>query len=265
MAATAGRRGGVTRRERLVPCCFVYSRCMATCAVACTLAAPTASGDPDVEPVTDAPAVEAAAAPPPDAAAAPGIENLVESSPPATTKSPDGWTLNVSAKDETQMVIQPLTTAISTREYEVGGLFNASMTGPAEDEPPQGTLEVGYQIGCGIDMSTSNGVVMSGSLGFTPGLGLGGLGGGAGITGIPTVLSPLSGTLAVALKPGIINVIPVTKKQFEGAEPWVQITGFRIKIDGCVGESFIRSYAFLTRSTKVSDAIVGYYGVTKKV
>lgn len=238
---------------------------LATCVVACTLIAPLASADPQAEPIADAASPEAAAAPRPEAAAAPGIENLVESSPPATTKSPDGWTLNVSAKDETQMVIQPLTTAISTREYEVGGLFNASMTGPAEDEPPQGTLEVGYQIGCGIDMSTSNGVVMSGSLGFTPGLGLGGLGGGAGITGIPTALSPISGSLAVALKPGIINVIPVTKKQFEGAQPWVQITGFRIKIDGCVGESFIRSYAFLTRSTKVSDAIVGYYGVTKKV
>ncbi len=238
---------------------------LATCVVACTLIAPLASADPQAEPIADAASPEAAAAPRPEAAAAPGIESLVESSPPATTKSPDGWTLNVSAKDETQMVIQPLTTAISTREYEVGGLFNASMTGPAEDEPPQGTLEVGYQIGCGIDMSTSNGVVMSGSLGFTPGLGLGGLGGGAGITGIPTALSPISGSLAVALKPGIINVIPVTKKQFEGAQPWVQITGFRIKIDGCVGESFIRSYAFLTRSTKVSDAIVGYYGVTKKV
>ena len=171
----------------------------------------------------------------------------------------------MSAKDETQVVIAPLTTAISTREYEVGGLFNGSMTGPEEEAPPQGTLEVGYQIGCGIDMSTSNGVVMGGSLGFTPGFGIGGLGGGAGITGIPTFLSPISGSLAVALKPGIINVVPVTKKQFEGAEPWVQITGFRIKIDGCVGESFIRSYAFLTRSTNVSDAIVGYYGVTKKV
>ena len=265
MATTAGeaRRGHASRKA--CPVLFRILTLLATCAVACTLAVPTASGDPEVDSVTDAPTVEAAAAPLPDAAAAPGIENLVESSPPATTKSPDGWTLNVSAKDETQMVIPPLTTAISTREYEVGGLFNGSMTGPAEDEPPQGTLEVGYQIGCGIDMSTSNGVVMSGSLGLTPGFGLGGLGGGAGITGIPTLLSPIGGTLAVALKPGIINVIPVTKKDFEGAEPWVQITGFRIKIDGCVGESFIRSYAFLTRSTKVSDAIVGYYGVTKKV
>jgi hypothetical protein len=32
-----------------------------------------------------------------------------------------------------------------------------------------------------------------------------------------------------------------------------------------VGQSFIRSYAFLTRSTKVSDAILAYYGVTKVV
>ena len=234
---------------------------LATCAVASALMAPSASADPEVEPVVEA----AETAPAPEGV--PPVEgpvDLVESSPPATTKSPDGWTLTVSAKDETQRVIQPLTTAISTREYEVGGVFNAKMEGPDEADPPEGTFEVGYQIGCGIDMSTSNGVVMSGSLGFSPGLGLGGLG-TAAITGIPTGIAPISGSLAVALKPGIINVIPVTKKDFEGAEPWVQITGFRVKIDGCVGESFIRSYAFLTRSTKVSDAIIGYYGVTKKV
>jgi MspA len=236
---------------------------LATLALACVLIAPVASADPDVEPVAETAETTPASggAPPPEAVSADG---LVESSPPATTKSPDGWTLTVSAKDETQRVIQPLTTAISTREYEVGGLFNASMTGPEGSDPPEGTLEVGYQIGCGIDMSTSNGVVMSGSLGFTPGLGVPGLGTGV-VTGVPTGLAPISGSLAVALKPGIINVVPVTKKNFEGAGPWVQITGFRIKIDGCVGESFIRSYAFLTRSTKVSDAILGYYGVTKKV
>ncbi len=37
------------------------------------------------------------------------------------------------------------------------------------------------------------------------------------------------------------------------------------RLDGCVGESFIRSYAVLTRSTKVSDAIQAYYAATKKV
>ncbi|MCT7662144.1 MspA family porin [Mycobacterium deserti] len=217
----------------------------------------TAAADPEVvEPVVaEAPAVP----PPPEGAPPPPDPALVPSSPAATTTSPDGWTLTLSARDETQLVIPPLTTAISTREYEVGGIFSASMTGPEEAEPPRGSLEVGYQIGCGIDMSTSNGVTLSGNIGLTPGLVL------AGAGAVPTALTPIGGGLTVALKPGIINTVPVSKKEFEGAEPWVMVDGFRIKIDGCVGESFIRSYAFLTRSTPVSDAVLAWYGVTKKV
>src|SRR5215207_6596476 len=128
---------------------------LATCAVASALMAPSASADPEVEPVVEA----AETAPAPQGVPPEGPVDLVESSPPATTKSPDGWTLTVSAKDETQRVIQPLTTAISSREYEVGGIYSGSLVGPEEGaEGAEGTLEVGYQIGCGIDMSTSNGV-----------------------------------------------------------------------------------------------------------
>jgi hypothetical protein len=208
-------------------------------------------------------AAQAAAAP---ADAAPP-EGAVVSPPPATTTSPDGWTLTVGGKDETQRVIPPLTTAISTREYEVGGVFNASMTGPEEDEPPRGVLEVGYQIGCGIDMSTSNGVSLTGTVGITPSLGFVGV---DVISPFPNGIVPgvggnLGGAVTVGLKPGIINMVPITKKEFKGAEPWVMVRGFRIKIDGCVGESFIRSYAVLTRSTDLSDAVLAYYGETKKV
>ena len=53
--------------------------------------------------------------------------------------------------------------------------------------------------------------------------------------------------MSVGLKPGIINIVPVDKKEFKGPEPWVMITNFHVKIDGCVGESFIRSYVTLTR------------------
>ncbi len=260
----------------------------AACVLAGALTAPKAAADPESDPVvTDAPPpaaapVAAAApvvavapppadAPPPEAAAlaaepAPVDDGRVESTPPATTTSPDGWTLTMSAKDETQQQIPPLTTALSSRSYVVGGTFTGSLTGPEEDEPPHGVLEVGYQIGCGIDMSTSQGVTMAGTVGVGPSLGLGGIDvipGGEGL--IPVLTSPVSGSMAVGLKPGIVNIIPVTKKEFTGAEPWVTITGFQVKIDGCVGESFIRSYAFLTRSTDVSDAILAYYGVTKKV
>lgn len=199
--------------------------------------------------------------------AAPTDDGRVESSPPVSTKTPDGWTLTLSAKDETQRVMAPLTTAISSREYQVGGIFNGSLSGPEGSEPPHGTLEVGYQIGCGIDMSTSNGVTLTGTVGVTPSLGLGGVDIVSPLSEglVPVVLTPVAGGMAIALKPGIINVVPVSKKQFTGSDPWIMVDGFRIKIDGCVGESFIRSYAFLTRSTDQSDAVTGWYGVTKKV
>ena len=85
---------------------------------------PVASAEPAGEPLV-AEAAAAAAPPPP--------EGSVVSPPPATTSGPDGWTLTVGAKDETQRPIPPLTTALSTREYEVGGTFTASMTHPDKD------------------------------------------------------------------------------------------------------------------------------------
>ena len=76
---------------------------------------------------------------------------------------------------------------------------------------------------------------------------------------------PVTGGIAVGLKPGLVNMVPVSKKEYKGADPWVMISGFRVKIDGCVGQSFIRSYAVLTKSTDSSDVVLGYYGTTKIV
>jgi hypothetical protein len=238
---------------------------LTACVLTCVLATPIASAEPEVDPVAaDAPAPEAP--PPPDAA--PVDDGRVESSPPKTTTSPDGWTLTVSARDETQRVVAPLTTAISTREYEVGGIYSGSLVGPAEeDEGAEGTLEVGYQIGCGIDMSTSNGVSLTGTVGLNPSIGLIGT---DIISPLPEGIVPglgnnIGGGVTVGLKPGLINTIPVSKKEFKGDKPWIMVDGFHMKIDGCVGESFVRSYAFLTRSTEMSDAVAAWYGVTKKV
>ena len=162
------------------------------------------------------------------------------------------------------MVIQPLTTAISTREYEVGGLFNASMTGPEEDEPPQGTLEVGYQIGCGIDMSTSNGVVMSGSLGFTPGLGLGGLGccrdNRYPDCSLAPQWVPRGGAEAGHHQRHPGHEEAVRGRGAVGADHRIPHQDRRLRRR--VVHPLVR---VLDQIDEVSDAIVGYYGVTKKV
>jgi hypothetical protein len=251
------------------------------------IAAAPASADPPptdpggVAPVAAAPAPPAAPVPAPPAApwaapapvgpagppppgAAPAVDfGPVAPAPPATMTTTDGAVLTVYGEDESRQPIPALTNAVSTRDYDVDGVFRGSITGSTE--PARGLFEVGYQIGCGIDMGTGPGVLIGGNLGANVAFGLAGAVGifpwdfipNAGITG--------GGIVTVALKPGIVNTIPVTKKQFKGESPRVAINDFRVKIDGCVGESFIRSYAVLARVTDEKDSVLAWYGETTRV
>ena len=201
-------------------------------------ASPAAAG---ADPVTDpggsaerlAAAAEAAAGPPvvTDPGGSAAQDGKIESSPAASTTSPDGWTLSITVKDETQLPVPPLTTALSSREYLVGGTFNATLDG--DGEAPAGEFEVGYEIGCGIAF---------GSISLSA----------------PAVRGPFT----VELDAGEVKAISVAKKKFKGSAPWVSIDNTRIKIDKCSGQSFIRSYATLTKSTDAGDAVLSWYGVT---
>ena len=238
-------------------------------AAAMLASASPAAADPEPAPPDPAVAVVASDAPPaavPPVEAVPPVDDgKVVSSPPATTTAPDGTTLTISAKDETQMTVAPLTTAISSRAYVVGGVFRGSITGV--DETPEGVLQVGYEIGCGIDMSTGGGVLVGGNGGANASLGYFGLDFEGTLADglVPGIGGQLGGSVTVGLKPGIINNVPVTKKRFKGSDPWVSISSFRITIDGCVGESFIRSYVTITRSTDQGESILSWFGTTKAV
>jgi len=216
-----------------------------------------ADTDPDTSPAETVAAPDSAVS---TEAALPTDHGGIPSAEPATTRTPDGWMLTIFSNHETLLPVPPLTTALSSRDYVVGGTFAASLVGPGE---PRGVLEVGYQIGCGIDMSTSNGVTLAGTSGLSPSLGVIAL--PAEPTLLPSVATPVTGAITIGLKPGIINIIPVDKKEFKGAEPWVMISNFHVKIDGCLGQSFIRSYVTLTRQTEQSDAVLSWLGNTKTV
>ncbi|TLH69170.1 MspA protein [Mycolicibacterium aubagnense] len=200
------------------------------------IAAPAAMADPDGPPVDT---------------------GVVASDDPATVTSPDGWVLTVKADNETELPIAPLTTAVSSREYLVGGTFSGTVTGGGKTKLTGGTLEAGYQIGCGIELGQ---IRLIGQAGVTTG--------SANLfTGaIPTsVTFPLSGTLEIHPKPGTVTQVPVDKKTFKSAPVRVTLKDTHIKVDGCVGQSFLRSYAVLTSSTTDTDDIVAYYGITKSV
>jgi hypothetical protein len=187
--------------------------------------------------------------PPPDT-------GIVASDEPARITSPDGWNLEVVAKNETQLPVAPLTTAVSSREYLVGGTVSGTVTGNGKTKLAGGTLEAGYQIGCGIELGQ---VRLIGQIGIsTSGSTLAGL--------LPTGISvPMSGTIEIHAKPGTVTQVPVDKKTFKSAPVRVTLKDTHIKIDGCVGQSFLRSYAVLTSSTTDTDDIVAYYGITKSV
>ena len=215
------------------------------------LADPIDPAGPDIQPVAG---VEAA--PPAD-------DGRVASTPPITDTSPDGWIMTVGGQNEIQLPVPPLTTAISTRAYQVSGTFIGSLKGPGGG-PAKGVLEVGYQIGCGIDMTTGNGVIVSGNMAGAAGVGVGILSNGTDLE-VPSIGANIGGGVAVSLKPGLVNILPVTRKTFVGTAPWVGVHKFRIKIDGCVGQSFIRSYATLAKSNDDGDGILSWYGVTKTI
>jgi hypothetical protein len=212
----------------------------ATCMVLPLATSPLALADP---PVDDA-------GPPPD-------NGVVASAEPGIVTTPDGWVLTVVAKDETQLPVAPLTTALSSREYLVGGTFSGTVTGSGKTTLKGGTLEAGYQIGCGIELGQ---VRLIGQVGATTA--------GSSLTGglIPTGINfPISGTLEIHPKPGTVSTVTVNKKEYKAAPVRVTIKDTHIKVDGCVGQSFLRSYATLTSATEDTDDIVAYYGVTKSV
>ena len=224
-------------------------------------AAPAATADPAPAPAPPAPG--AAEAPPlvapvannaPAPDAAPPVDTgAIASQPPGIAKTLDGRTLTVAGKDETLLPIPPLTTSLGARDWLAGGTFTGSTTGSVAG----GTLEVGYQIGCGVEMDKYklNGG-LTGILGNTNF-------GAAGVILPPSVSIQGQGQFEVEPRPGTITNVTVDKKDFKGTAARVTVRDIHIKVDNCVGASSLRSYAVLPSSGTDDDDVVAYYGVAK--
>lgn len=218
--------------------------------------AAAAAADPVPSPPPPAPlAAEAPppAGPPPPEGAPPLDTGAVASEVPGIAKTLDGRTITVAAKDETQLPVAPLTTSLSSRDWLVGGTFTGETTGSVAG----GTLEVGYQIGCGVEMDK---VKLNG--GLTGILGNTNFGGTGLILPGSLSIQP-QGQIEVEPRPGTVTNLVVNKKSFKGTSARITLKDVHIKIDNCVGASSLRSYAVLTSSTTDDDDIVAYYGVTK--
>lgn len=200
-----------------------------------------ASADPADPPVPPAPTQAGDAAQSGDTAAPPD-NGVVASAPPGIAHTEDGRTLTIAAENEIQLPVAPLTTALSSRDWLVGATFTGTTSGSATG----GTMEVGYQIGCGIEL---NQVRVGGTVG--------------GTINSTSITVPISGAIDVRARPGTVVNAVVMRKEFTGARTRVIVKDIHIDVDGCVGSSSLRSYAVLTSTTAHTEDIVAYYGVTK--
>ncbi len=234
-------------------------RVIAAGAVCLSLAAPAHADPPPDSAAADpaAPVVAPAgnAAPPP-----PALSGPIQSGPPGTLTTPEGLVLSVTGTKESLDPVTSLNNTPWSREYVVKGVFNGTVSGPGQDAVEGGVLEAGYQIGCGITQTDLHSISTAG---ITPGTGIPLLD-GEGL--FPVFISAnASQQLRLVLEPGRVNNVSVTRKEFEGDWARVSITGLRIRVDGCHGQAFIRSFATFTSSTDDNAAVVTYLGVTRAV
>jgi hypothetical protein len=193
-----------------------------------------ATADPADPPTEPAAGDTGPVAPAPDT-------GVVASAPPGVAQTADGRAITVVAENETQLPVPPLTTSLSSRDWVVGATFTGN-TGSLGG----GTLEVGYQIGCGIEM---NQVRIGGTVG--------------GAASATSLTFPIQGQVDVRARPGTVTTAQVMKKEFTGTRTRVIVKDIHVHVDGCVGASTLRSYAVLTSETAHTQDIVAYYGLPK--
>ncbi len=167
----------------------------------------------------------------------------------------DGWELWISKTTEDVQRVPNLAETPFTREGFVSLSAAADIGGEGREAVNSGTLQLGYQIGCQIDVS--NGLTMGLSAAIGPNV---------AVTVAPTPGVSVGGSalalpsMSTTIKPGTINSITLGTKPLAGPHGSISVDQIQIKIDACAGAVSLRSFAIVSISTATADNSVAVYG-----
>ncbi|WP_063832125.1 MspA family porin [Nocardia otitidiscaviarum] len=171
------------------------------------------------------------------------------------TVTDDGWTLAVTKTSENLDRWPALSASPVSREGFVSVKAIAEVTGQGAQPITAGTITLGYQIGCAVDVSN----------GVTLGLGLS-IGPNASVTisqfpgvniGGQAAVNP---NISTTLKPGAIATVAFGSKPLAAARGSITAEQVEIKVDACAGPVTIRSFATVAISTPTADNTLSVYG-----
>ncbi|WP_306365689.1 MspA family porin [Nocardia sp. CC227C] len=171
------------------------------------------------------------------------------------TVTDDGWTLEVTKTNESLDRWPALSSSPVSREGFVSVKAIAEVSGGGSQPVTSGTVTLGYQIGCAVDVSN----------GVTLGLGLS-IGPNASVTisQFPGVTiggqAAVTPNISTTLKPGAIATITFGSKPLTGARASITAEQVEIKVDACAGPVTIRSFATAAISTPAADNTISVYG-----
>jgi hypothetical protein len=166
----------------------------------------------------------------------------------------DGWHLSASLTKMTLNSVPNMAATAFTREGFISGEATANIDGNGRVPVNSGSVILGAQLGCQIDLSQG----MNLGLDADVGIGL-----GFGVT--PNSFSPnpyadINPNISVNLLPGKIDNLALGKKDLKGRTGSITVHDAHVKVDGCGGPVSVRLFTYAQISTDDHDDSVNTYG-----
>lgn len=162
----------------------------------------------------------------------------------------DGWHVSASLTRMTLNSVPNMAATAFTREGFITGKATANIDGNGKSPVNSGTLVLGAQLGCQIDLSQGM------SLGVDADIGI-------GANDPPFSVFPyadIDPNISVNLLPGKIDTLALGKKDLKGRTGAITVHDAHVKVDGCGGPVSVRLFTYAQISTDNGDDSVNTYG-----
>ena len=166
----------------------------------------------------------------------------------------DGWHLSATLTQMTINSVPNMAATAFTREGFVTGKAVASIGGNGAIPVNSGTLILGLQLGCQVDLSEGGSINGDADIGISPGLHNGDVFDDLG------PFADLDGGASINLLPGNVTNVGLGKKELKGRIGEIVVHDAHVKVDGCGGQVAIRFFTTAMIDTDKSDDSVNAYG-----
>jgi MspA len=166
----------------------------------------------------------------------------------------DGWHLSAALTHMALNSVPNMAATAFTREGFVTGKAVASIDGNGAVAVNSGTLVMGLQLGCQVDLSEGGSVGVDADAGISPGFN------GGNLLNIVGPYADIGGNASINLLPGNITNLGLGKKDLKGRTGEIVVHDAHVKVDGCGGQVAVRFFATVMIDTDKSDDSVNAYG-----